>query len=331
MSIDTIFTRNMFSRTLRTGLSAAVLCFLALSCEKSDPAGESGIYTLTVIARNGNVAKMPDKQTYNSGEIVTLAVVPNAGYTFLNWSGDASGTNTTAAVFMDANKSVTAVIVADSTSPVTDADGTVYQTIRIGSQVWTVENLRTTKYNDSSAIPLVTDSAAWAVLTSPGFCYYNNTSDADSIEKFGALYNWYAVNTKKLAPTGWRVPDTADWKTLQRYLIANAFNWDETKTGNKIAKSLAATMDWKISTNSGAVGKDLNKNNGSGFSMLPGGYRFFSGNFYYIGLYGYCWSATGYLSSSAYYYYLWCDNDCLMESSSNKGSGCPVRLVRDAD
>jgi hypothetical protein len=66
---------------------------------------------------------------------------------------------------------------------VTDADGNVYQTVKIGNQVWMVENLRTTKYDDGTPIPLVTDSAAWEALTTPGYCYYENTINADSIKK----------------------------------------------------------------------------------------------------------------------------------------------------
>jgi len=68
------------------------------------------------------------------------------------------------------------------------------------------ENLRTTKYNDGSAIPLVTESAAWAALTTPGYCYYGNTTNDDNIKKYGSLYNWYVVdstNPKKIAPAGW--------------------------------------------------------------------------------------------------------------------------------
>ena len=127
---------------------------------------------------------------------------------------------------------------------ITDFDGNGYQAVKIGNQVWTVENLRTTKYNDGTAIPYVTDSAAWVNLTTPGYCYFNNMVNADSIRKFGALYNWYAVDTKKLAPAGWHVPTDAEWDTLENYLIANGYNWDGTTDSNKIAKSLAAKTDW---------------------------------------------------------------------------------------
>jgi uncharacterized protein (TIGR02145 family) len=94
----------------------------------------------------------------------------------------------------------------DSISTVKDADGNVYHTVKIGNQVWTVENLRTTRNNDGSAIPHVTDGTEWAALTTPGYCFYDNMSNVDSIKEYGALYNWYAVDTKKLAPAGWHVP-----------------------------------------------------------------------------------------------------------------------------
>ena len=125
---------------------------------------------------------------------------------------------------------------------VADADGNVYQTVRIGNQkfvaqVWTVENLRTTKYNDGTPIPHLTDSVAWINDTLGAYCYYLDTTSGNIIKKYGALYNWYAVDTKKLAPKGWHVPSDEEWNTLQDYLIANGYNFDGTTTGNKIAKS----------------------------------------------------------------------------------------------
>jgi len=126
---------------------------------------------------------------------------------------------------------------------VKDADGNVYQSVRIGSQVWTVENLKTTKYNDGTAIPNVTDSTEWIELTTGSYCYYANNPDNKA--KYGALYNWHAVNTGKLAPEGWRVPTDAEWDTLKNYLITNGYNWDGTTTGNKIGKALAARTDWR--------------------------------------------------------------------------------------
>jgi len=103
----------------------------------------------------------------------------------------------------------------------TDADGNEYPTVTIGSQILMAEPLRTTKYSDGSPIPLVTDSLEWVNLESPGYCWYKN--DPGKYKKiYGALYNWYAVNTEKLCPAGWHVPEEQEWITLIDYLGAGA-------------------------------------------------------------------------------------------------------------
>jgi uncharacterized protein (TIGR02145 family) len=213
---------------------------------------------------------------------------------------------------------------------VTDTDGNVYQTVRIGNQVWTMENLRTTKFNDGSAIPPVTDGDSWAALTTSGYCYYGNTANADSIKKFGALYNRYAVNSKKLAPPGWNIPTDAAWDTLRDYLIANGYNWDGSITDNKIAKSMAAKADWSTSTSSGAIGNDLTFNNRSGFSALPGGFRDNNGGFINIGNVGHWWSVVGTVPSGVFDRYLNYDfvNIDRLNIDYFKTCGFSVRLVR---
>jgi uncharacterized protein (TIGR02145 family) len=215
---------------------------------------------------------------------------------------------------------------------ITDADGNIYQTIKIGNQVWMAENLRTTKYNDGTAIPLVTDSAAWHYRTTPSYCYYSNTTNADSIKEFGALYNWYTVDTKKLAPAGWHVPSDSEWTVLKNYLVINGYNWDgttDTATYNKIAKSLASKTDWATSISAGAIGNDLTKNNSSGFSALPGGCRDGDGGFGTIGDGGDWWSATADGVSSACVRGLAYDGDNLVRGYSVESCGFSVRLVRD--
>lgn len=162
---------------------------------------------------------------------------------------------------------------------VTDADGNVYQTVKLGNQEWTVEHFRCTRYNDGAAIPLIPEQSQWNARTSPAMCYPGNLANPDSIRKWGALYNWHAVNTKKLAPAGWRVPGDPDWMALQSYLIGAGFNHDGTTSGNKIGKAMAAQTDWAGSTAAGAVGNDQAKNNRSGFNGMPIGYRDRGGNF----------------------------------------------------
>ena len=213
---------------------------------------------------------------------------------------------------------------------VTDADGNLYHTVKIGKQVWTVENLRTTKFNDGTPIPYVIDNSIWGTLATPAYCYYDNTTDENHIRKYGALYNWYAVDTKKLAPAGWHVPSALDWDLLKSYLITNGYNWEGTTTENWIAKSLAAKTDWVTFTVSGAIGNDLTKNNSSGFSALPGGYRGrASGNFLNFGMGGCWWNATVYDASYAYYHTLYYSRYDLGSLFALKSCGFSVKLLKD--
>jgi len=157
---------------------------------------------------------------------------------------------------------------------VTDIDGNIYQTIQIGSQLWMAENLKTTKYNDNTDVPIVTDQAAWAGLSTPGFCWFNN-KESTFKNKFGALYNWYTVNTGKLCPAGWHVPTDPEWTILTDYLGGEAV------AGGKMKE--IGTTHWFTPNNYA--------NNESGFSGLPGGMRT---DIYFTNFTngGYWWSST---------------------------------------
>jgi uncharacterized protein (TIGR02145 family) len=218
---------------------------------------------------------------------------------------------------------------------VTDADGNVYQSVRIGNQVWMTENLRVTKYNDGTAIPKDTSLATWNGATTPKYCFYNNTTNADSIKEYGALYNWYVVdpaNPKKIAPAGWHVPADSEWTVMENYLIARGYNWDGTTTDNKIAKALAAKTGWYTDPTNGTIGSDLTKNNSSGFSALPGGFRYSSGDFNSQSNKGSWWSTTEFNASGTRRPFgrsLSYDSESLGTSYYTKGSGFSVRLLRD--
>ncbi len=138
---------------------------------------------------------------------------------------------------------------------VVDKDGNIYHTVTIGTQTWMVENLRTTHYNDGTSIPLITDNSEWINLTTAGYCWSADDSTNRSI--YGAFYNWYAVNTGKLAPKGWHIPTETDWITLQSYLGGASV------AGSKLKET--GTSHWNA-PNTGAT-------NESGFWALPGGYR----------------------------------------------------------
>jgi uncharacterized protein (TIGR02145 family) len=173
----------------------------------------------------------------------------------------------------------------------TDIDGNVYKTIAIGTQTWMAENLKVVKLNNGVAIPNITDNNAWAALTSAGFCWYNN--DSANKDKYGALYNFYALQFSNICPKGWHVPIDLEWITLENYLIANGYNYDTSTTGNKIAKALASEKNWPSSIVIGAVGNfDYDaKRNLSGFTALPGGYRSRIGDFGSIGNNGEWWDS----------------------------------------
>jgi len=157
---------------------------------------------------------------------------------------------------------------------VTDIDANVYHTVSIGTQVWMKENLKVTKYRDGTAIPLVTDLTAWNNLLTPAYCWYNN-NEATYKATYGALYNWFTVNTGKLCPTGWHVSTDAEWTTLTTYLGG------ESVAGGKL-KETGTTHWWD--PNTGAT-------NSSGFTALPGGLRDGWG-FFYNGNYGFWWSPS---------------------------------------
>ena len=160
---------------------------------------------------------------------------------------------------------------------VSDIDGNIYPIVKIGGQLWMTENLRVSRYNDGTAIPLVTDKNAWDNLTTPGYCWYNNDSAAWA-SSYGALYNYFTVadaTSPNVCPVGWHVPTDTEWTTLTDYLGGELLT-----VGLKM-KSTRTSPDphprWD-SPNTGAT-------NESGFIGLPGGRRnvSYSSGFVYLG------------------------------------------------
>jgi hypothetical protein len=216
---------------------------------------------------------------------------------------------------------------ATTPEAVKDADGNIYHTVKIGNQLWTVENLRTTKFNDGTPIPQVTDDAGWKALASPGFCYYEN--NPENGKKYGILYNWYAASSDKIAPKGWRVPTHEEQIALQQYLIANGYNCDGTITENKVAKSMTAKTDWDYDSVPGTAGHDLTTNNRTGFSALPTGSRWNDGSFHAMGRSVYWWSTTPGKGDDAHMSSIHSRFAKYGNNQHHKRSGFCIRLVRD--
>lgn len=222
--------------------------------------------------------------------------------------------------------------VTDKSNTVTDIDGNIYNTVKIGTQVWMVENLKTTRLNDGTNIPIVTDEMAWAALTTPASCTYKNTTNQDTINTYGRLYNWYAVNTGKLCPKGWHVPTDNDWKILENYLISNGYNYDGSTIGNKISKSMASVSLWNYSATEGAPGNNdyVSKKNSSGFTALPAGVRDAKQRkFGSIGNYAIWWSSSEYDSQTAWDRGVDYSLSSLGSLNVNKNYGFSVRCLKD--
>ena len=213
----------------------------------------------------------------------------------------------------------------------TDIDGNIYKTVKIGTQWWMAENLKTTSLNDGTGITLNTDDRIWRELLIPAYCWYNNDESTYKI-LYGALYNWYAVSTGKLCPSGWHVPTNADWEMLQNYLSSNGYNFDGSTVGQSVAKSMGSTYGWNPTTRVGAIGNTdyPDKRNASGFTGLPGGFHFIAlGPASRAGMNGYWWSATLIDDANAMYRMLDFENISLMTMEGRKGYGCSVRCLKD--
>ncbi len=202
--------------------------------------------------------------------------------------------------------------IAGVGEPVTDIEGNSYQTIRIGTQIWMTENLKTTRYKDATEIQLVTDNTTWSNLATGAYCWYDN-DEALYGDTYGLLYNWYTVNTGNLCPTGWHIPVSTEWTTLSDYLGGASV------AGGKLKEF--GTMHWNY-PNSGAT-------NETGFTALPGGYRLYDGTFRYNGEYAYWWTSTEVPAIDAWYQGLLYNTETLAGFYTNKHYGLSVRCVKD--
>jgi uncharacterized protein (TIGR02145 family) len=192
---------------------------------------------------------------------------------------------------------------------ITDIDGNTYSTVTIGTQCWMRENLKTSKYNDGTSIPTGLSDAAWENTTSGAYAINDNNAANNTI--YGKLYNWYAVNTGKLCPTGWHIPSDVEWTVLTDFLGGESVAGGKMKT----------TTGWQA-PNTGAT-------NSSGFSGLPGGSRVGDGNYDEIGFFGGWWSSTETDTGFAWYRYLFFNDGNVYGYVNDRGIGLSCRCLRD--
>lgn len=191
-----------------------------------------------------------------------------------------------------------------------DENTTTYPTVNIGGQIWTQINLNTCKYRNGEDIPQVQDPNAWAAISTGAWCYYEN--DTANGPVYGKLYNWYAVNDPRgLAPTGYHVPSDEEWTILTTFL-------GESTAGNE----MKTTTGWPVFPG-------ITNTNSSGFTGLPGGYRYVNALFNNIG-YGSCWwSSTANGSINGWYRYLSTSEAAAGRNNTGKNSGYFVRCIKD--
>ena len=206
---------------------------------------------------------------------------------------------------------------------VSDNDGHTYNYKTIGTQVWMTENLRTSKYRNGESITNLTANADWMAATFGAWCNYNNDSITYE-NRYGKLYNWYAVNdSRNIAPIGWHVATDSEWATLTNYVFANP------GASNSWCKALASTTDWATFPTAGTIGSNLSINNYSGFSALPSGDRYYTGTFYDVAFIGLWWSSSESSTANAYYRILYHGNTNVDNNSTIKSNGYSVRCVRN--
>ena len=214
------------------------------------------------------------------------------------------------------------------TPTVKDIDGNSYNTVQIGTQCWTKENLKVTKYNDNSAIPLEATgsingiSTKWQTLTNGSYSIYaNEISTGTNATIYGFLYNWYAVkgiatigsnNFKNICPIGWHVPTDGEWTILTNFLGGDV-------AGGKMKQS--GTTLWNA-PNTGA-------DNSSGLTVLPAGSRNSDGSYYGIRSNAFFWSSSEDGNNYGCYRNMILNNSNVSRYINYKSAGASVRCLRD--
>jgi uncharacterized protein (TIGR02145 family) len=196
---------------------------------------------------------------------------------------------------------------------VTDRQGNTYKTIDIGDQKWMVKNLTTTLLNDGTPIPVVKDADVWNNLTTPACCWQNN--DTARKVTYGVLYNWFAVNTRKLCPVGWHVSSDEEWTAMIEYLGGEGL------AGGKLKET--GFKHW-ASPNTGATNETY-------FWAFPGGYRSAGSEALFENLLktGSWWTVTTHNEDMAINRLLYYDSNSIQKFFFPKKSGLSVRCLQN--
>ena len=212
---------------------------------------------------------------------------------------------------------------SEETGTLTDIDGNIYQTVRIGNQVWMAENLKVTHFRNGDPISNVTSSADWTGSTTSAYCAYNN--DENLVEIYGYLYNAFAVNdTQNIAPEGWHVPSDDEWKELEIFIgmahnQADSMGWRGELEGAKLKEK--GTSHWNPPNEEAS--------DAFGFTALPGGFRASNGGFNGMGNNTNLWTSTEAANNRQWNRALNTNLPKISRRSFDKRNGFSVRLIKD--
>ena len=213
---------------------------------------------------------------------------------------------------------------------VTDYDGNVYNTVKVGNQCWMRENLRSEHYSDGTLIPLGTDTSSTVAYR------YNPNNSVDNVPTYGYLYNWTAAmnggssstatpsGVQGICPTGWHVPSYDELVQMINYVKSRSEYWCA-DTNSNISKALAASIGWAPNTGVCAPGNNLADNNATGLSLVAAGY--YDNQYRNFANTCYMWSTTKY--SYAYHVSLYTSNSVVYMTSSKPHYAFTVRCLRD--
>jgi uncharacterized protein (TIGR02145 family) len=358
-SLTTVATDNLDSKTTSSPISISVTgeqpVFMSAVIENASPSMlemtyslslsdiipsasaftiwvNSMIRTVSSVAILGTKVLLTLASQVVQGDVVTVSYTKPSTNSLQTTSGGQVATFGDQPVTNNITSSGTGIIFNPNLTygSVTDIDGNNYKTIQIGTQTWMAENLKTTKFNDGTAISNITVGTAWAALITSSFCWYLNNA-ATYKDNYGALYNWYVVDIasnegKNVCPSGWIVPTDADWTTLTDYLTNNSYGYEG--SGNDIAKSMAATSSWLTSAIAGTVGNDQGKNNSSGFTAFPSSGRNGGGEFLLIPTYCIWWSSTDYSTPNSFIRDMTYNKSGINRGDYDKRAGFSIRCVK---
>ena len=208
----------------------------------------------------------------------------------------------------------------NSSGTVTDKDGNIYNTVTIGTQVWMVENLKTSRYSNGDLIGTTNPATKDITGESTPKYQWAYGGNENNVYTYGRLYTWYAVSDiRSICPIGWHVPNNDEWEILIDYLGG------ESLAGKKLKAS--DTTYWK---SNGPFGWHLNEGtNESGFTALACGYRWGNGEFFGKGYYTVWWSKRTVSSERAYHSSQGYDSDDVGQYHDPKTTGNSVRCIKD--